>query len=140
MGALLHDVGKIGIPEAVLKKEGPLSDDEWAIMKQHPVIGVDKVLQPNPSLRDLIPIVRHHHEKIDGTGYPDNLVGKDIPLAAKIVAIADTYHALISDRPYRKGMNIEKAISIMEEGAGSQWDADLVRTFIQIAPSLSVQG
>ena len=138
LGALLHDVGKIGIPEAVLKKEGPLSDDEWAIMKQHPIIGVDKVLQPNQSLRDLIPIVRHHHEKIDGTGYPDNLTGKDIPLAAKIVAIADTYHALISDRPYRKGMNIEKAISIMEEGAGSQWDADLVRTFIQIAPSLSV--
>lgn len=138
LGALLHDVGKIGIPEAVLKKEGPLSDDEWAIMKQHPAIGVDKVLQPNPSLRDLIPIVKHHHERIDGTGYPDNLAGKDIPLAAKIVAIADTYHALISDRPYRKGMNIEKAISIIEEGAGTQWDADLVRTFIQIAPSLSV--
>ena len=138
LGALLHDVGKIGIPEAVLKKEGPLSDDEWAIMKQHPIIGVEKVLQPNQSLRDLIPIVRHHHEKIDGTGYPDNLSGKDIPLAAKIVAIADTYHALISDRPYRKGMNIEKAISILEEGAGSQWDADLTRTFIQIAPSLSV--
>jgi len=138
LGALLHDVGKIGIPEAVLKKEGPLSDDEWAIMKQHPIIGVDKVLQPNPSLRDLIPIVRHHHEKIDGTGYPDNLSGKDIPLAAKIVAIADTYHALISDRPYRKGMNIEKAISIIEEGAGTQWDTDLVRTFVQIAPSLSV--
>ncbi len=138
LGALLHDVGKIGIPEVVLKKEGPLSDEEWQIMKQHPVIGVDKVLQPNPSLRDLIPIVRHHHERIDGKGYPDNLTGENIPLAAKIVAIADTYHALISDRPYRKGMNIEKAISILEEGAGSQWDADLVRTFIQIAPSLSV--
>ena len=138
LGALLHDVGKIGIPEAVLKKEGPLSDDEWAIMKQHPVIGVEKVLQPNASLRDLIPIVRHHHERIDGKGYPDSLKNGDIPLAAKIVAIADTYHALISDRPYRKGMNIEKAISIMEEGAGTQWDADLVRTFIQIAPSLGI--
>ena len=138
MGALLHDVGKIGIPETVLKKEGPLSDDEWKIMKQHPVIGVDKVLQPNVSLRDLIPIVKYHHERIDGTGYPENLSGKDIPLAAKIVAIADTYHALISDRPYRKGMNIEKAIAILEEGAGTQWDADLVRTFIQIAPSLGV--
>ena len=138
LGALLHDVGKIGIPEAVLKKEGPLSDDEWAIMKQHPVIGVEKVLQPNPSLRDLIPIVKHHHERIDGKGYPDNLSNGDIPLAAKIVAIADTYHALISDRPYRKGMNIEKAISILEEGAGSQWDEHLVRTFIQIAPSLGV--
>ena len=138
LGALLHDVGKIGIPETVLKKEGPLSDEEWAIMKQHPVIGAEKVLQPNPNLRDLIPIVKYHHERIDGKGYPENLTNGDIPLAAKIVAIADTYHALISDRPYRKGMNIEKAFSILEEGAGTQWDKDLVRTFIQIAPSLGV--
>ncbi len=138
LGALLHDVGKIGIPESVLKKEGPLSDDEWKIMKQHPVIGYEKVLLPNPSLRDLIPIVKYHHERIDGKGYPEGLSNGDIPLAAKIVAIADTYHALISDRPYRKGMNIEKAFSILEEGAGTQWDADLVRTFIQIAPSLGV--
>ena len=138
LGALLHDVGKIGIPENVLKKEGPLSDDEWAIMKQHPVIGVEKVLQPNPNLRDLIPIVKYHHERIDGRGYPENLLSESIPLAAKIVAIADTYHALISDRPYRKGMNIEKAFSILEEGAGTQWDENLVRTFIQIAPSLGV--
>lgn len=138
LGALLHDVGKIGIPESVLKKEGPLSDDEWVIMKQHPVIGSEKVLQPNPNLRDLIPIVKYHHERIDGKGYPEGLSNGDIPLAAKIVAIADTYHALISDRPYRKGMNIEKAFAILEEGAGTQWDADLVRTFIQIAPSLGV--
>ena len=138
LGALLHDVGKIGIPETVLKKEGPLSDEEWTIMKQHPVIGAEKVLQPNPNLRDLIPIVKHHHERIDGKGYPEGLSNGDIPLAAKIVAIADTYHALISDRPYRKGMNIEKALSILEEGAGKQWDENLVRTFIQIAPSLGV--
>jgi diguanylate cyclase (GGDEF)-like protein/putative nucleotidyltransferase with HDIG domain len=138
LGALLHDVGKIGIPENILKKEGPLSDDEWKIMKQHPSIGAEKVLMPNPSLRDLIPIVKYHHERIDGKGYPENLSNGDIPLAAKIVAIADTYHALISDRPYRRGMNIEKAISILEEGAGTQWDADLIRTFISIAPSLGV--
>ena len=138
LGALLHDVGKIGIPETVLKKEGPLSDDEWAFMKQHPTIGVEKVLQPNPNLRDLIPIVKYHHERIYGKGYPENLSNDNIPLAAKIVAIADTYHALISDRPYRKGMNIEKAISILEEGAGTQWDKDLIRTFIRIAPSLGV--
>lgn len=136
LGALLHDVGKIGIPENVLKKEGPLSDEEWSIMKQHPTIGAEKVLMPNPSLRDLIPIVKYHHERIDGKGYPEGLANGDIPLAAKIVAIADTYHALVSDRPYRRGMNIEKAISILNEGAGTQWDADLIRTFIQIAPSL----
>ena len=138
LGALLHDVGKIGIPENVLKKEGPLSDEEWMIMKQHPTIGAEKVLMPNPSLRDLIPIVKYHHERIDGKGYPEGLSNGDIPLAAKIVAIADTYHALISDRPYRRGMNMEKAISILEEGAGTQWDEDLVRTFIQIAPSLGI--
>ena len=138
LGALLHDVGKIGIPETVLKKAGPLSDEEWAIMKQHPVIGTEKVLQPNPALRDLIPIVKYHHERIDGKGYPEGLTNGDIPLAAKIVAVADTYHALISDRPYRKGMNIEKAVSILEDIAGSQLDRDLVRTFIQIAPSLGV--
>ena len=140
LGALLHDVGKIGIPETVLKKEGPLSDEEWAIMKQHPVIGAEKVLQPNPNLRDLVPIVKYHHERIDGKGYPEGLSNGDIPLAAKIVAIADTYHALISDRPYRKGMNIEKALSILESGAGTQWDENLVRTFIQIAPSLGVDS
>ena len=138
LGALLHDVGKIGIPETVLKKEGPLSDEEWTIMKQHPTIGVEKVLMPNSSLRDLIPIVKYHHERIDGKGYPEGLKNGDIPLAAKIVAIADTYHALISDRPYRRGMDIEKAISILKEGAGTQWDADLIRTFINIAPSLGV--
>ena len=138
LGALLHDVGKIGIPETVLKKEGPLSDEEWAIMKQHPVIGAEKVLQPNPNLRDLIPIVKYHHERIDGKGYPEQLSNGDIPLAAKIVAIADTYHALVSDRPYRKGMPLEKAFAILEEGAGTQWDENLVRTFIQIAPSLGI--
>ena len=138
LGALLHDVGKIGIPETVLKKEGPLSDEEWVIMKQHPTIGAEKVLMPNASLRDLIPIVKYHHERIDGKGYPEGLSNGDIPLAAKIVAIADTYHALTSDRPYRKGMSIEKAVSILEEGAGSQWDANLVRTFISIAPSLGL--
>ena len=138
LGALLHDVGKIGIPENVLKKDGPLSDEEWSIMKRHPDIGVEKVLKPNVSLRDLIPIVKYHHERVDGHGYPDNLKGNEIPLAAKIVAIADTYHALISDRPYRKGLSVEKAISILEAGAGTQWDADLVRSFVQIAPSLAV--
>ena len=138
LGALLHDVGKIGIPETILQKEGPLSDEEWQIMKQHPTIGTEKVLMPNPALRNLIPIVKHHHERIDGKGYPDGLSNGDIPLEAKIVAIADTYHALISDRPYRRGMNIEKAISILEEGAGTQWDADLIRTFVSIAPSLGV--
>ena len=137
LGALLHDVGKIGIPENVLKKPDKLSNDEWEIMKQHPVIGAEKVLAPNEALRELIPMVKYHHEHIDGSGYPEKLTGSEIPLEAKIIAVADTYHALISDRPYRKGMSVERACEILKEGAGKQWDSDLVRHFISIAPSLS---
>ncbi|MGN0014185.1 MAG: diguanylate cyclase, partial [Candidatus Gastranaerophilaceae bacterium] len=136
LGGLLHDVGKIGIPENVLRKTAGLTDEEWKIMKQHPTIGAEKVLQPNPLLHDLIPIVKYHHEQWNGNGYPEGLKGEEIPLAARIVAVADTYHALISDRPYRKGMSVEKACEILKMGAGIQWDADLVRQFIQIAPSL----
>ena len=137
IGALLHDVGKIGIPESVLKKPGKLTDEEWEIMKQHPTIGAQKVLAPNEALRDLIPIVKYHHERIDGRGYPEGLKGNEIPLEARIVSVADAYHALVSDRPYRKGMPIEKACAILREGAGVQWDSDLVRQFISIAPSLT---
>ena len=137
IGALLHDVGKIGIPESVLKKPGKLTDEEWEIMNQHPTIGAEKVLAPNEALRDLIPIVKYHHERIDGRGYPEGLKGNEIPLEARIVSVADAYHALVSDRPYRKGMPIEKACAILREGAGVQWDSDLVRQFISIAPSLT---
>lgn len=137
LGGLLHDVGKIGIPENVLRKPGKLEADEWEIMKQHPVIGAEKVLAPNEALSHLIPIVKYHHEHIDGSGYPEGLKGNEIPLSARIVAVADTYHALVSDRPYRKGMSVEKACAILQEGAGKLWDADLVRHFIAIAPSLS---
>lgn len=137
LGAQLHDVGKIGIPENVLRKTEKLSDEEWEIMKQHPVIGVEKVLYPNPALRDLIPMVKYHHEKLDGTGYPLGLKGDEIPLEARIIAVADVFHALVSDRPYRKGMSLKKACAILKEGAGKHLDADLVRHFISIAPSLS---
>ena len=136
LGALLHDIGKIGIPESVLRKPSKLTDEEWEIMKQHPTIGAEKVLLPNESLHDLIPIVKYHHEHWDGSGYPEKLKGEDIPLAARIVAVADAYHALISDRPYRKGMSNEKACEILKIGAGIQWDKNLVREFINISESL----
>ncbi len=136
LGALLHDIGKIGIPESVLKKPSKLTDEEWEIMKQHPTIGAEKVLMPNESLHDLIPIVKYHHEHWDGSGYPEKLKGEEIPLAARIVSVADAYHALISDRPYRKGMSNEKACEILRVGAGIQWDKNLVRTFINISESL----
>ena len=139
LGALLHDIGKIGIPEDVLTKPSRLTDEEFHIIQQHPSIGVEKILEPNPLLHDLIPIVKYHHEQWNGKGYPCQLKGEEIPLAARIVAIADTYHALISDRPYRKGMSVEKACAILEEGAGVQWDKELVRQFIAIAPSLATK-
>jgi len=137
LGALLHDIGKIGIPEHVLRKPSMLSDDEWSVMKQHPIIGADKVLKPNKSLHDLIPMVKYHHEHVDGSGYPYGLKGDEIPLSARIVAIADAYHALISDRPYRKGLSVFKACEILKTGAGIQWDKELIRQFIIIAPSLA---
>lgn len=136
LGALLHDIGKIGIPENILRKPAQLNEEEWAILRQHPAIGADKILMPNPALHDLIPIVKYHHERWDGQGYPEGLKGEEIPLAARIVAIADSYHALISDRPYRKGLSVHKACQILEEGADKQWDRELVRQFVMIAESL----
>lgn len=136
IGALLHDVGKIGIPEDVLTKTDKLTDSEWEIMKQHPSIGVSKVLKSIDVLEDLIPIVEHHHERWDGQGYPARLKGEEIPLGARIVAIADTYHALISDRPYRKGLDVSIAKKILKEGSGIQWQADFVEEFIKIIPFL----
>ena len=138
LGAMLHDVGKIGIPEQILRKPTALSDDEWAIMRQHPAIGADKVLKPNKSLHDLIPMVKYHHEHMDGSGYPYGLKGDEIPLSARIVAVADAFHARISDRPYRKGLSVTRACEILKTGAGVQWDKDLIRHFIIIAPSLAV--
>ena len=136
LGALLHDVGKIGIPESILRKQSSLTDQEWELMRQHPRIGVEKVIKPIAAIRDLIPIIIHHHERWDGTGYPDRLAGENIPIGARIVAIADAFHALISDRPYRKGLNLYDAIEVLRAGAGIQWDKDLIRKFIIIAPSL----
>ena len=109
--------------------------DEFSILKRHTIIGYDivKTVDEIPGLKEG---VLSHHERYDGKGYPDGLKGEEIPLAARIVAVADTFHALISDRPYRKGLPIEKAIEILRIGAGIQWDAELVRKFIVIAPSL----
>lgn len=135
LAAELHDVGKIGISESILRKPGPLTDHEWEVMKQHPIIAVKKILEPVKSLNDLIPIVRHHHERIDGYGYPDRLKGDEIPFGAKIVAVADAFHAMISNRPYRKASSVEKALDILRTGAGKQWDSGLVEKFIELAPS-----
>jgi putative two-component system response regulator len=129
-GGMLHDVGKIGIPEAILGWAGRLGEEQFAVMKTHPVIGVD-ICRPLRStlVQAALPIIRHHHERIDGYGYPDGLIGEDIPLLARIVAIADAYDAMTSNRSYRKAMSGEQARAILRAGAGSQWDAMLVDTF-----------
>ncbi len=124
-GGLLHDIGKLGVREETLDWPGKLNDEQWEEIKRHPEIGVE-ILEPIPAFHDILPIVRYHHERWDGAGYPTGLAGEDIPLLARVVAVADVYDALTSDRPYRAGMPREKAIQIIEEGSGTQFDATIV--------------
>ena len=125
MGGILHDIGKIGIDDAVLRKPGRLTDEEFDQIKQHPVLGYE-ILKGIRQFRKILPSVRHHHESWDGSGYPDGLAGDEIPRDAQIMAVADAFDAMTSDRPYRSGMPLEKVISIFEGGSGSQWAADVV--------------
>ena len=127
-GGVIHDIGKIGTPDSILLKPGPLTGDEFEIMKQHVFIG-EEIARPLRSAHDLLPIIRNHHERIDGKGYPDGLAGDDIPLGARIVAICDAFDAMISDRPYRKGLTHADALATLTAGAGTQWDATLVGIF-----------
>src|SRR5262249_58843793 len=101
LGAVLHDIGKVRVPESILNKPGKLTETEWEIMKTHPEVG-ERILSPIQSLQAVLPIVRHHHERWDGTGYPDALAGRAVPLGARIVAVCDAYRAMTEDRPYRK--------------------------------------
>ncbi|HMS56082.1 MAG TPA: diguanylate cyclase [Fimbriimonadaceae bacterium] len=127
----LHDVGKIGIPDAILKKPGRLTDEERAVMETHPVLG-ELIVRKAPQLADTIPGVRHHHEAYDGRGYPDGLVGEAIPFMARVLAIADTFDAMTSDRPYRKGLSVEIALAEIEKSAGTQFDPFLARAFVDL--------
>lgn len=126
---VVHDIGKIGVPEHILLKQEPLSGVEWQIMKEHPITG-ERICSPLKSFRLVLPIIRHHHEKLDGTGYPDGLKGDKIPLTARILQITDIYDALITDRPYRKALPHEEAIRIMRnEARCGWWDNSLVDEF-----------
>ena len=127
--ARMHDVGKIGIPDAVLMKSGPLSTDEWALMVTHPEIGA-RLLAPSRRFGHTVDVVRHHHERWDGQGYPARLAGADIPLGARIVAVADGFDAMTSDRFYRKALPRELAKQILADGRGTQWDGGLVDLFL----------
>lgn len=125
---LVHDVGKIGVPDSVLQKPDKLTEAEFAEIKRHPEIG-HAILKELASFDYVLPGVLHHHEAVDGSGYPHGLKGDQIPLQARILAVADAYDAMTSDRPYRKGMPTEKAESIIDQGAGRQWDANCVAAF-----------
>jgi len=127
-GGIIHDIGKIGIPDAILLKAGPLEMEEQITMHAHPLIG-EGILRPLHSGTNLRPIVRHHHERFDGTGYPDRLRGEQIPRLARIVSVCDAYDALINDRPYRAGIAPEKAMEVLRRGAGTQWDPEVVSLF-----------
>lgn len=126
---LLHDVGKIGVPISVLRKKDKLTDEDWKHIRRHPVLGAE-IISPITQLKELIPNIRHHHERYDGKGYPDNLKGEDIPLISRILAVADTFDALTSERPYRSGLADKAALEEMEVVKGTQLDPACVDAFI----------
>ncbi|MGQ0526005.1 MAG: HD-GYP domain-containing protein [Betaproteobacteria bacterium] len=128
-GALLHDIGKIGIPDAILLKEGSLTDEEWRIMRTHPDIGY-RILANAPGMAEAADLVRNHEERFDGTGYPRGLAGKAIPLAARIFAIIDTLDAMTSDRPYRSAMSFDCARAAILSQSGRQFDPKAVEVFM----------
>jgi putative two-component system response regulator len=139
---VVHDIGKIGVPEHILTKPGPLNDEEWKIMKQHPVTG-ERICAPLKSFRHVLPVIRHHHEKLDGSGYPDGLSGEQIPLTARILQIADVYDALTSERPYRTAIQPHEALGIVrDEVRRGWWDGSLVDEFeaLVVEPALPPAG
>jgi putative nucleotidyltransferase with HDIG domain len=120
LGALLHDVGKIGIPESILNKPGPLTDDEFSVMKKHTVIGAD-IIAGIPGMEEVVALVRSSHERWDGRGYPDGLAGGDVPRGAYVIAVCDAFHAMIEDRVYRRAMSIEGAVAELRRCCGTQF-------------------
>jgi HD-GYP domain-containing protein (c-di-GMP phosphodiesterase class II) len=131
LGALLHDIGKIGVPTEILSKPGPLTDDEFEVMKEHTVIG-ERIIADVEFLQGVRPLVLHEHERWDGAGYPHQLKGDEIPLGARIIFVCDSWHAMTSDRPYRDALPNEEAIRRLRAGAGSQFDPAVVESFCEL--------
>jgi HD-GYP domain-containing protein (c-di-GMP phosphodiesterase class II) len=131
LSAWMHDVGKIGVPDSILTKPSCLTDEEFAVMKAHPVKG-GEIVGEIEELGRVADVIRHHHERIDGGGYPDGLRGEAIPLASRIILIADAFEAMTSDRSYRRGLGQAAAVRELEKHGGTQFDADLVRAFIRM--------
>jgi len=130
-GAILHDIGKLSIPDEILQKPGKLTDDEWKTMSQHPRIGY-KLLTPIDFLKGSLDIVLYHHEKWDGSGYLEGMQGEDIPLAARIFAVVDVWDAVQSDRPYKKAWSREKALELIKKGSGNHFDPNVIRVFLEL--------
>lgn len=135
LGAFLHDVGKIGIPDRILLKPGRLDRDEFKVMQTHAVLGVE-IVAGNPWLTGAEQTIRHHHERFDGSGYPDGLSGTGIPLAARIFAVVDVFDALTSVRPYKEAISLEETLSVMEQESGTHFDPEVFATFFELAPGL----
>ena len=131
IGGLFHDIGKIGVPDTILRKTDKLTDEEYSEIKNHPSIGAH-ILAPATIFQDIIPIVKHHHEKFDGRGYPSQLKGENIPLLARIAAVADTFDAMTSKRPYRDALPIETVIAEVERCKGTQFDPEIADVFLDI--------
>ena len=127
----LHDVGKIGVPDAILKKPARLDDEEQRVMETHPALG-EIIVRRAPQLEDMLPGVRHHHERWDGRGYPDGLMADAIPRLARFIAIADTFDAMTSDRPYRKALTVQQALDEIQRGAGTQFEPSLALAFVRM--------
>ena len=131
VAALLHDVGKIGVPDEILRKPGPLTDDEFEIVKRHAQLG-GLIIQEIPDLEEIRAAVVSHHERFDGRGYPRGLAGDDIPLLGRILAVADAYSAMISDRPYRNALTEDEALGEIRKGSGRQFDPAIVEVFLAV--------
>ncbi|MGI4787596.1 MAG: bifunctional diguanylate cyclase/phosphohydrolase [Janthinobacterium lividum] len=130
VAALLHDVGKIGVPDRILRKPGKLTEEEFQAVQQHPVMGAI-IVGAVPGFEETLGVVRHHHERWDGNGYPFGLIGKETPFLARLIAVADAFSAMTTDRPYRKGMDCTKALRILEEGVGTQWDPECIGAILR---------
>jgi HD-GYP domain-containing protein (c-di-GMP phosphodiesterase class II) len=129
--ALLHDVGKIGVGDAILNKPGPLNEAEWEVMKMHPAIG-EQIVASTEGISHLAPAIRAEHERWDGKGYPDGLSGEDIPITSRIVLVCDAFHAMTSDRPYRRAMGAEDVLRELEKNAGAQFCPRTVEAFVGV--------
>ena len=138
-GGMIHDIGKIGVSDSILHKPGPLDPIEVPQMQAHVAIG-ENIVRPLRSTSGLLPIIRHHHERFDGLGYPDGLRGREIPRVARIVSVCDAFDALVNDRPYRTRRSTEEALAVLRAGAGTQWDPETVDLLASELPSIQHLG